>query len=138
MHPDVEKELAETRNRAFEKDKTAAQKLMDIMIPVPTPFGVLPGFKMGDERVERFIERVARGMLNKSFNLQFSQLSGYKSDFIAADNEWFYKDLPPAVKRVHKGNTFSYIACRTGEKTYGVMLRFYLRLVFDVSFNYHP
>lgn len=130
-HPAVADHLADRRNKSFHDDRSMVPNLVGMMkmAPVRDAAGNVithaPAFDLADPRVQRFVERVARGTL----------FAAYEQTFFAAKFEWLLKpgipeamlDLAPSeMARRKVGDIFQFLASRWNppEPCYVVMAFF--------------
>lgn len=132
-HPAVVSQVAGRRDRSFTHDITQAAKLIEMVVPAEVrgpdglPVRIAPAFRLNDPRVDRFIERVSRGVIYDAFGVAYFGASFWWKpqgpDFL----------LPPAVikwKEKHVGDVFSYwVKSESAEHVFQVMMRFYRNLL---------
>jgi hypothetical protein len=127
-HPLVKSDLARRRDKAMREQPTKAVALMHIITQqeVRSPgglyLGLAPAFNLDDPRVDRFLERVCRGVLFDSCNKgYFSGTFSWKmlpSEFVSN----LFQSAPKECPQRSFGDIFSYVVLT---KDGIVLLRFY-------------
>ena len=134
-HPTIASQVASRRNRSFVKDKTQVAKLAEIMTPVEVNspgglyLGTAPAFNLNDPRIDRFIERVSRGVIYDAFGISFF-VATFRWKLNPPNADFLFQAGPPECRKKDVGEIFSYwIPPESQDRVFWTIMRFYRNLL---------
>lgn len=133
-HPRVVRDVVGRRDRAFRRDMTLVQRLAALMRPVEVVskvgifLGTASAFDLDDPRVDRFFERVSRGVLRDAYGLPyFDAHFDWRLNPPIPDS--MLTKAPPRYRQRRVLDVFHYLATPESPKgVHWIILTFFERL----------
>ncbi|MEQ1858470.1 MAG: hypothetical protein ABMA13_00885 [Chthoniobacteraceae bacterium] len=127
-HPAIEPQIAEARNRSFDYAVSKAKRLISMMrlVKVGTTGSTASAFNLDDPMLDRFLERVCRGVLYDAHRIPFFPASFAWQLMPPHEAGEHFNKAPVELARKEIDNVFAYICSdEPVESFYYVSLRFY-------------